>query len=91
MGEESGRDENRLVAGGDAAVIRASDGDRETAAARLERAPASAVEESSRSDSGSSASAWTGPMPRVPAANWPRSPPTCRPQIRCAGRAGCAG
>ena len=38
MGEESGRDENRLVAGGDAAVIRASDGDREAAAARLNEA-----------------------------------------------------
>jgi len=38
MGEESGRDENRLVAGGDAAVIRASDGDREAAVARLNEA-----------------------------------------------------
>ena len=38
MGEDPGRDENRLVAGGGTVVIRASDGDRETVAARLNEA-----------------------------------------------------
>ena len=38
MGEEPGPGEDRLAAGDDAAAIRASDGDREAAAARLNEA-----------------------------------------------------
>jgi Domain of unknown function (DUF1707)/Cell wall-active antibiotics response 4TMS YvqF len=38
MGKEPGQDENRLAAGDGAAIIRASDGDREAAAARLNEA-----------------------------------------------------
>jgi DUF1707 SHOCT-like domain len=73
MDEVPGRGENRAAAGAPAPLIRASDGDREAVAARLNQAVGDGRLTLEEFGSG-----WTGRMPRARAAHWSRSPLTYR-------------